>query len=501
VTRAAPAQRAASVPARVAARLAAGGALLALAGCAAGPDYQRPGVDLPAAWKAEEPWHIGKPNDAAARGDWWEIFADARLAALEADAVAHNQSLLIAGEHLAQARAVATATSASLFPQINANAGAARNRISANRPQANYLLPNSSTVQNDLTAAFSVHYEADLFGSVRRQVESARASEQQAQADRENARLVLTAEVAADYFNLRALDAEIEVVRQNIEAQRRALQFVSSRHDMGVASGLDLAQAQSQLDSTITQIDLLRVQRAQFEHAIATLTGRPAPGFAIAPEAFHPAAPDIPLGVPADVLERRPDVASAERAMAAANAQIGVAKAAYFPTILLGANYGVESNHLGNLFNAASNLWSLGVAATQTLFDAGRLSANVDFARSGYRAAVAGYRETVLTAMQEVEDGMTGSANLSRAAAEAGASVRSAQRVVDLANDRYAGGLATYLDVVTAEQALLANQRLQVQINGQQMLVAVYLVKALGGGWSGAGAPLAQAAGATPSRQ
>jgi NodT family efflux transporter outer membrane factor (OMF) lipoprotein len=202
--------------------------------------------------------------------------------------------------------------------------------------------------------------------------------------------------------------------------------------------------------------------------------------------------PAIPVGVPSDLLERRPDVSSAERSVAAANAQIGVAKAAYFPSVPLVGGYGVESNAVASLFNATSNVWSLGVSAAQPLFDAGRISANVDFARAGYRATVAQYRETVLTAMQEVEDGMTGISNLERAAAEAGAAVASAQRVVDLANDRYTGGLATYLDVVTAQQALLANERQQVQISGQQMLVAVFLVKALGGGWQNGGAPLAQ---------
>jgi len=471
------------------------GLCCSLGACALGPDYRRPALEMPATWKVEEPWRAGRPEDAARREKWWEIFSDQQLNALETDAVASNPSLTIARERLTQARAILTVNRAALFPQLNANLGAQREKSSANRPLALYNFPNASTVQNDLTAGFSVQYEVDLFGGVRRQAEAALASEQQTQADLENARLVITAEVAADYFNLRALDAEIDVVRQNIAAQRRALEFVTSRHDMGVASGLDLAQAQSQLDSTVTQIDLLRVQRAQSEHAIANLVGAAAPSFVVAPALTQMTVPPIPIGVPSDLLERRPDVASAERAMAAANAQIGVAKAAYFPSVPLTAAYGVESNQLSSLFSAASTLWSLGIAATQSLFDAGRLSANIDFAQAGYRATVANYRQTVLTAMQEVQDGLTGHANLARAAAEASAAVRSAQRVVDLANDRYAGGLATYLDVVTAEQALLANQRLQVQINGQQILTAVYLIKALGGGWDQSHASLAQAQG------
>jgi NodT family efflux transporter outer membrane factor (OMF) lipoprotein len=460
--------------------------VVALAACMVGPDYHRPDVDLPKAWAAEQPWRVGKPDDDARRGAWWRIFSDPRLDALEGDAVAHNATLAASVERLGQARAVVTATSAALFPQLNANLGAARDKTSKDRPLAAYATPNYSVVQNDLSAGLTVRYEADIFGGIRRQVEAAQASAQQAQADLENARLVLTAEVASDYFSLRELDAEIEVVRQNIGAQRKALEFVRSRHDNGVASGLDLAQQQSELDTTITQIDLLQVQRAQYEHALATLVGVPAPVFSVAPQVVELKVPQIPIGVPSDVLERRPDVASAERAMAAANAQIGVAKAAYFPSVPLVGSYGVESNRISDLFSAASNLWSFGISATQTLFDAGRLQANTEFARSGYRAAVANYRQSVLTAMQEAEDGMTGYANLARAASEAGSAVKSAQRVYDLANDRYAGGLANYLDVITAQQALLANQRQQVQIVGQQMLVSIFLVKALGGGWSDA---------------
>ena len=469
-----------------------------LAGCAVGPDYQAPMVDTPAAWSVDPPWHVAAPDDAMERGPWWEMFSDARLNGLETAAIANNPGLAQAGARLQQARAITTATAAGLFPQLDINAGALREKVSANRPRANYSIANVSTVQNDLTAGFAVHYEADLFGGTRRQVEAARASEQQARALLANARLVLSAELAADYFNLCALDAEIDVVAQNIAAQRHALEFVSARHDMGVASGLDLAQQQAQLDTTVTQIDLLRVQRAQYEHAIAALTGAPAAGFTIAPASASFTLPEIPAGVPADLLQRRPDVAAAERAVASANAQIGVAKSAYFPGISLGAVDGVESNLLPALFSTASSLWSLGLSASQTVFDAGRIGATVDFAQAGYRAAVDGYRGAVLTAMQEVEDGLTGSVHLARAAAESDAAVRSSQRVVDLANDRYTGGLATYLDVITAQQSLLANERQQAQIRGQQTLVAVYLIKALGGGWNRVVQPLTVATPTIP---
>jgi outer membrane protein, multidrug efflux system len=457
----------------------------ALASCAVGPDYQRPETALPAAWTTEAPWHAARPDDAIDRGQWWHIFKEPALDALESDAVERNPSLAIASEHLAQARAIVTIAASSLYPSVNLNAGENRLKISQDRPRASYTLPNASTVQNDLNSGFAVRYELDLFGAVRRQAESARASFDQARADLANARLVVTAELAADYFNLRGLDTEIDVVRRNIEAQRRALELVSARHDNGVASGLDLGEQQAQLDTTVTQIDLLRVQRAQFEHAIARLVGAPAPAFSIPPQSAPIEVPAVPVGIPSDVLQRRPDVASAERAMAAANAQVGAAKAAFFPTIMLGANYGRESNQLTNLLSAPSALWSLGVAATQPLFDAGRIGAGVDFAQAGYRSSVAAYRDAVLGAMQEVQDGMSSTTFLARAAAESDAAVKSSLHVVALATDRYTGGLATYLDVINAQQTLLTNQRQQAQIHGQQTVNAVFLVKALGGGWEG----------------
>ncbi len=340
-------------------------------------------------------------------------------------------------------------------------------------------------MQNNFQLGFAVNYEADLFGRLRRSVESARASAEQATADFENVRLMLTAELAADYFSLRELDAELGVVREGLALQEKALQFITTRHDLGLASGLDLAQQQALLDANRTQLELLQNQRTQFEHALATMTGTPAPSFKLASVAAPLAPPSVPSGLPSDVLQRRPDVAAAERAMAAANANIGVARAAYFPSILLQPNGGWDSNQMSNLFSAPSILWSLGAGLTQTLFDGGKIGANVKIAEASYTAAVAGYRQSVLVALQEVEDGISGMALLGRAGNQAEASVRSAQRVLDLANDRYTGGLDTYLDVITAQQTLLANQRQAVQIHGQQMLTSVYLVKALGGGWQG----------------
>jgi len=460
-----------------------------LAGCAVGPDYRRPSADVPPSWQPEAPWHEAAPEDAALKGNWWELFQDPQLNPLVQQALAGNQNLRVAAARLEQSRDQLTIARSALFPQIELSSSASRSKDSANRPLAAYSTPNQSTVQNDFRLGPSVNYEIDLFGRVRREVEGARATAQQAEADFENTRLMLMAALATDYFSLRELDAEIDVVRHSLDLQHDALTFVSSRHDLGFATGLDLAQQQALFDASATQLELLQNQRTQFEHAIATLIGTPAPIFSLAPAASAPPLPVLPVGLPSDLLQRRPDVASAERAMAAANARIGVARAAYFPSIDLLPGIGTpsagwESNALASLFAAPSRLWSIGISASQTLFDAGKTRANVRFADADYTAAVAGYRQTVLTAMEEVENGITGLATLARAERQADASVRSAQRAFDIATDRYKGGVDTYLDVITAQQTLLTNQRQAVQIQGQQFTTAVFLVKALGGGWS-----------------
>ena len=268
---------------------------------------------------------------------------------------------------------------------------------------------------------------------------------------------------------------------QSIALQRRALDLAQARHQLGATSGLDVAQQQALLDNTLTQREVLLRQRSQFETALAALTGRPAPSFALPRQVLERVAPAVPVAIPAEVLQRRPDVASAERAVAAANAQIGVARAAYFPTIALSANGGLDSRLLSTVFDAPSLLWSLGVAVTQPLFDAGRTDANVAIAQAGYQLAVANYRRTVLTAMQEVQDGLNGTVVLDRALAQARQAEQSAQRVLQLANDRYEGGAASYLEVITAQQTLLTAQRQVAQLLGQRMLVTVFLVKAVGG--------------------
>ena len=467
------------------------------AGCAVGPDYRRPQAEVPPAWQPDAPWHEAAPEDGALKGEWWRLFQDPILNPLVERALSGNQNLRVAAARLDQARDQARIAAADLYPSVSLSAQAERGRTSANRPLSGYSVSNRSTVQNNFVLGPTVNYEADLFGRVRREVEGARASAQQAEADFENTRLILTAQVVTGYFALRELDAEIAVVRHSLDLQRDALGFIASRHDLGFATGLDMAQQQALVDADATQLELLDNQRSQVEHAMATLVGTPAPSFTLPPAVSAASLPAIPVGLPSDLLQRRPDVASAERSMAAANARIGVARAAYYPSILLGPglgepNAGWQSNALATLFDAPSRLWSIGLSATQTLFDAGKTGANVRIATADYAAAVAAYRQTVLTAMEEVENGITGLASLDRAVTQADASVKSAQEAFDIATVRYKGGVDTYLELITAQQVLLSNQRQAVQVHGQQFATAVFLVKALGGGWSADAAQLSR---------
>ena len=454
-----------------------------ISACTAGPDYRRPDVAMPAAWKMEAPWREATPRDAAPKGEWWKAFGDPELDALEARALEQSPNLVIAAARLAQARAQLDVATAARYPQLGIATRAQRLRITENRPLSNYASPQFSTVQSDFLLGLTASYELDFAGRVRRTIEAARATAERSEADFENTRLLLTADLATAYFNLREADIELDVLARSIALQRRALELAAARHDLGAASGIDVAQQQALLDATLTQVDVLAKQRSQFEHAIATLTGTPAPSFSMAATVERLAPPAIPVGVPSDVLERRPDVASAERAMAAANAQVGIATAALYPSITLNGTFGQESRELSSLFNAPSLVWSLGASLTQPLFDAGRIESNIAFTRAGYQAELGNYRRVVLTAMQEVEDGITGLAALERAHAQASAAVQSARRVLDMANTRYEGGAAAYLEVIVAQQALLNNERLAAQLQGQRLLTAVFLVKALGGGW------------------
>lgn len=467
--------------------------LLFACGCTVGPRYSRPAAPAPApdAWKTQPPWQEAAPKDSIPKGAWWQIFHDPALDAYEQQLLQANQSLVAARDRLDQARSLARVATADFFPQVSADPNALRERGSGNRPlngaEPTILNGSVTTVrpftQNVFTVPFSLSYEADLFGRVRRNLEAANASLQSTAADLQNVQLVLTAELAADYFTLRELDAEFQVVQESVGYQRKGLDLVSNRHEGGVASGLEVAQQATLLDSTISQLALVQQTRNQFEHAIAVLVGQPASTFNVPATPGQATPPPVPLGVPSDVLERRPDISTAERTMAFQNAQVGIARTAFYPHITLSGSGGWQSKDIASLLNGPSLIWSVGADALQPIFQGGRNRANLAAARSAYDQSVANYRQSVLAAFQEVEDGISDLSTLSQALATQSAAVDDARRALTIANNRYVGGVTTYLDVITAQTTLLANQRLATQLLGQQMVSSVHLVKALGGGW------------------
>jgi len=468
--------------------------LMFAAGCTVGPRYARPSAPAPApdAWKTQPPWEQAAPKDATPKGTWWEVFHDPTLDGYEQQLLQANQSLIAARDRLNQARSLARIATADYFPQVSADPSAVRERGSGNRPLnggsqivvgPNGVQPIRPYTQSVYTIPFSVNYEADLFGRVRKNLEATNASLQSSAADLGNVQLVLTAELAADYFTLRELDAEYQVVEESVGYQRKALDLLNNRHAGGIASGLEVAQQATLLDSTISQAALVQQSRAQYEHAIAVLVGQPAPSFSMPVAPLKTVPPPVPLGVPSDVLERRPDVATYERQMAYENAQVGLAKTAFYPHITLSGAGGLQSTALGSLFNAPSLFWSLGADALEPVLQGGRNRANLAAARAAYDESVANYRQTVLTAFQQVEDGISNLSTLSQALSTQGAAVEDARKALEIANNRYVGGVTNYLDVITAQTTLLSNQRLETQLLGQQLVSTVYLVKALGGGW------------------
>jgi outer membrane protein, multidrug efflux system len=457
--------------------------LLCISAFAKDPKYQKPIVTTPQNWQTPAPWQQAVPLDSLPKGAWWAFFGDAELNQYEQRAMASNQTLQAAIARLSEARASARVTAAGLYPELDAGARAIRERISGNRPVNGALVRPIPVTQNEFTIPFTLNYEIDLFGRVRHSVEAANAQLQASAADLENVRLLVSSELAADYFQLRELDSEIAVVQKAITYQQQALTLVNNRHTGGAASGLEVAQQQVVLDSSMTQLSLLQQQRAQFQHALAMLQGL-APAEFIAPiRGLEVQPPALPLVLPSELLQRRPDVAIAERQTAAANARIGVARAALYPSISLGGSGGLDSVAIGSLLNAPSFFWSLGLSALEPVIAGGRNRAQLDFARSGYQETVANYRETALTAFQQVEDALSGLTTLAAAYESQHHAVVDAERSLQLANARYTGGLVTYLDVITAEEQALSNEREETQLLGQRMTTSVLLVKALGGGW------------------
>jgi outer membrane protein, multidrug efflux system len=452
-------------------------------GCNVGPGYKRATAQVPDTWKGEGPWQTAAPKDAIPKGTWWQVFHDPELDRLEQELIQANQSLDAARDRLAQARAQARIASAAYFPTVNVDPNGERQRLSGNRPLQGSTVPTAPVTQNVFAVPFSVSYEVDLFGRVRKTLQAANASLQESAADLENVRLVLSAELAADYFNLRESDREADVVRQSVEIEQKGLDLVNRRHDGGIANGLEVAQQATLLDSTATQLSLVLQQRAQYEHAIAVLTGKSASVFSVAEAPFNAVPPAIPAGLPSEILERRPDVATSERQMAYENAQVGIAMTAFYPHITLAGSGGWQTRDIATLISAPSAVWALGGDLLQPLVNGGRNRANLALTRAAYDESVANYRESVLVAFQQVEDGLSGLALLDQASKTQAKAVDDSKRALAIANDRYVGGVTTYLDVITAQSALLTNERLATQLLGQQMVTSVYLVKALGGGW------------------
>jgi multidrug efflux system outer membrane protein len=455
------------------------------AGCTVGPNYKRPAAPVPANWQVQEPWRQAEPRDTVPKTEWWTLFHDEELNSLETDLLSANQTLKVSVAHFEQARASAAVQNATLFPTVTAGPAVSAERYSGNRPTGSTIAPSAVT-QGNFSLPFSVSYEVDLFGQRRRTIEAAQAAYQANAADLENVRLVLTAELAADYFTLRQFDSEIGILQRTVETLQKGLDLVQSRHSGGIASGLDVAQEETLLNTTRTEAILLQQQRKQFEDAIAVLVGKPAPDFHLASRELGAEPPRVDTTIPSDVLERRPDIAESERQMAIANAQIGIAKAAFYPSLTLYGQGGWNSQRISQLLNAESGFWAVGANVAQDIFSGGALHAQVQYSQAGYNATVANYRDTVLNAFREVQDNITGLEVLEAAKQSQSDAVGSARKQVDIATSRYVGGLVNYLDVVSAQQNLLSNEQEAAIIQGQRLVTSVLLVKALGGGWDAA---------------
>lgn len=480
--------------------VALGGALalaFSVSGCKVGPNYKTPSAAMAPSFKENaaitpppaEPgvgWKHAEPGDDRLRGKWWESYGDAQLNTLEERVTVSNQTLKISLAEYTQALAAVQQFRSFYFPAVSLAPGYSRTRVSQNRP---FGVPTKGNPYTDLTVTGQATWEPDLWGNIRRTVQQARANAQASAADLANVDLSLRAELAMDYFELRGLDTQKQLLDDTIQQYQRYLQLTISRFHGGLATDADVAQAQTQLDQTKAQDIDIEVARAQFEHAIATLTGQPASTFSLAPAPLTLTLPAVPVGVPSEMLERRPDVAAAERRAAAANEQIGIAIAAYYPQLNITGAGGFESSRPGILFQGPSALWSLGASASEVLFDAGRRHAITAEARATYDAEVATYRQTVLESFQDVEDQLAALTILNREAAAQQQTVADAERSLLISTNQYKGGLTTYLQVITAQTIALTNQRTAADITTRQFAASVQLVKALGGSWDRAQLP------------
>jgi NodT family efflux transporter outer membrane factor (OMF) lipoprotein len=463
-------------------------AALALAACSVGPDYKRPDVETPDAFRENGDWKVASPADLAPRGKWWEIYGDADLNLLEEASIGKNQTVAQAEASYRAALALVASARSAYFPTVSADAAVTRSGSGAGRVN-NGFASNASNTSTNRQVSLSASWEIDLWGRVRRQVEAQRAAADASAADLASIALSTQAAIATDYFQLRQIDTQKRLLDDTIAAFQRTLVVTRNRYAGGVSGRVDVAQAETQLKTTQVQAIDLATARAQLEHAIALLLGRPASSFSIPVtrwQAFEQKlAPAIPLaGMPSQLLERRPDIAAAERRVASANAQIGVAKAAYFPTLGLSAQGGYSSLSAGDLFSLPNRFWSIGPSIAQTLIDGGLRRAQTDQAVATYDSEVATYRETVLAGFADVEDQLAALRTLEEESAAQDDALASARESLTLTFNQYKAGTVSYTDVVTVQATALSNERNAVAIFGQRMQASVALVKALGGGWS-----------------
>ena len=461
---------------------------LSLAGCMVGPNYQRPATQPPLAYKETAPgWQVAEPNDAMQRGKWWELYNDPTLNALEEKLTVSNETLKGDAARYDAARYAVRIARAQFFPNVSANPQASTNRQSLNRGLASSI--STVTNYNDILLPLDATWEPDLWGRIRRTVRQAAENAQASAADLENASLSLHAELALDYFQLRTLDLQKKLLDENTADFQKAVELTENRFHGGLASDQDVELARTELATTQAQAIDVGVARAQFEHAIAVLSGQQPEQLSLEQAPLDATPPAIPLGVPGELLERRPDIAGAERRMAAANEQIGIARAAYFPNLTISAAGGFESSSLNNLFNGSSGLFALGGTLTETLFDAGARRATTEQARANYTATVADYRQSILTAFQQVEDNLAALRILDQEQTAEQVAVTASERSVNLSLNRYKGGVANYIEVLTAQSNSLTSQRTAADIQGRRMTASVQLVKALGGGWNSSKLP------------
>jgi len=461
--------------------------VLLVAGCTVGPKYQRPAAEVPPAYKEVGDWKPAQPNDQNLGTNWWEIFQDPQLNALEAQVNVSNQNLKAAEAQYTQARAILRYSRADYFPTITTNPSANRIKTSSNRSPRSPVF--NGITYSDIAIPFELSYQVDVWGRVRRTVESYRDQAQASAADLATVNLSMHTQLALFYFQARLLDAEEQLLNSTVTQYEQALELIESRFEGGIDSELQVQQARTQLETTRAQAIDVGVARAQYEHAVAVLMGKPPASFNLAPLPLTMPPPPIPAGLPSELLERRSDIAAAERRMAAANAQIGVAKAAYYPLVNLAAIGGFESGFPSTLISGPSVIWSAGPSAVFTLFDVGRRRAASDEAIAFYDQSVANYRQTVLTGFQQVEDNVAALRILEHEAQVQDKAVIAAQKYLELAWTRYKGGVTSYLEVTTAQSAALSDELTAVNILGRRMVDAVTLVQALGGGWDRSALP------------